>query len=87
MNDPAFDKIRNLLPELYPSPDGRPEPGQMCTPESGCAPAANRSYADMLNVGTGKSGPPAQAEPVDQIADPDDHFNIADLLFPQKPKP
>lgn len=87
MKDSTIDKIRSLLPELYPSQNSQAVLGKMCTPESGCGPAKARFQADMFNVVTGsKPGPPAPAEPMDQITDSDDYHNLADLLFSKKPK-
>lgn len=87
MKDPTIDKIRSLLPELYPAQKSQPAPGKMCTPESGCGPAKARAQADMFNVVTGsKPGPPAAAEPMDQIIDSDEYSNLADLLFSKKTK-
>ncbi len=48
MNDPLLEQMHRLLPELFRPAGKTPAPGGMCTPESGCPPAADHPGTDIL---------------------------------------
>ncbi|MFZ1985604.1 MAG: hypothetical protein WAU91_14395 [Desulfatitalea sp.] len=48
MKDPVLQQMRQWLPELFGTAGKAPKPGGMCTPESGCLPAADGAKKEIF---------------------------------------
>ena len=50
MKNSALEQMRQILPELFETNVQARKPGGMCTPESGCPPAADHPGTDILEA-------------------------------------
>ena len=50
MKDSALEQMRQILPELFETNVKAANPGGMCTPESGCPPAADGAGTDVIEM-------------------------------------
>jgi hypothetical protein len=63
MQDPILEQMRQWLPELFGTAGKATKPGGMCTPGSGCLPAAENAANDILEVLTASgAAPPAEKD-------------------------